>query len=58
MRIISGKYKSIYIPNNKSIKARPTTSTAREALLIFLRIEFLISELNVLDLSGTGSIAL
>jgi 16S rRNA (guanine(966)-N(2))-methyltransferase RsmD len=58
MRIISGKYKSIYIPNNKNIKARPTTSTAKEALFNILENRVLISELNVLDLfSGTGSIA-
>ena len=58
MRIISGKYKSIYIPNNKTIKARPTTSTAREALFNILENRVFISELNVLDLfSGTGSIA-
>ena len=58
MRIISGKYKSIYVPNNKSIKARPTTSTAKEALFNILENRVLISELDVLDLfSGTGSIA-
>ena len=58
MRIISGKYKSIYIPNNKSIKARPTTSTAKEALFNILENRVLISELDILDLfSGTGSIA-
>ena len=58
MRIISGKYKSIYIPNDKSIKARPTTSTAKEALFSILenRIEF--EDLEVLDLfSGSGGIA-
>jgi 16S rRNA (guanine(966)-N(2))-methyltransferase RsmD len=58
MRIISGKYKSIYIPNNKSIKARPTTSTAKEALFNILENRVLISKLDILDLfSGTGSIA-
>ena len=50
MRIISGKYKSIYIPNNKNIKARPTTSTAKEALFNILENRVLISELDVLDL--------
>jgi len=58
MRIISGKHKSIYIPNNKNIKARPTTSTAKEALFNILENRIHISELEVLDLfSGTGSIA-
>jgi len=58
MRIISGKYKSIYIPNNKNIKARPTTSTAKEALFNILENRVSISGLEVLDLfSGTGGIA-
>ena len=58
MRIISGKYKSIYIPNNKKIKARPTTSNAKEALFNILENRGLISNFEVLDLfAGTGAIA-
>jgi 16S rRNA (guanine(966)-N(2))-methyltransferase RsmD len=58
LRIISGKYKSIYIPFNKNIKARPTTNTAKEALFNILENRGLVSDLNILDIfAGTGSIA-
>ena len=58
MRIISGKFKSIHIPFNKSIKARPTTSSAKEALFNILENKDIIIGADVLDLfSGTGSIA-
>ena len=58
MRIISGKFKSIRIPFNKSIKARPTTSSAKEALFNILENKDIIVDAEVLDLfSGTGSIA-
>ena len=58
MRIISGKFKSIHIPFNKSIKARPTTSSAKEALFNILENKKIIKSAEVLDLfSGTGSIA-
>ena len=58
MRIIAGKYKSIYIPNDKRIKARPTTSTAKEALFNILENKINFNTLEVLDLfSGTGGIA-
>ena len=58
MRIISGKFKSIHIPFNKSIKARPTTSSAKEALFNILENKDILKDSEVLDLfSGTGSIA-
>ena len=58
MRIIAGKYKSIYIQNDKSIKARPTTSAAKEALFNILENKINLNELEILDLfSGTGAIA-
>ena len=58
MRIISGKYKSIHVPFNKSIKARPTTSSAKEALFNILENKDILTDSEVLDLfSGTGSIA-
>ena len=58
MRIISGKFRSIYIPFNKSIKARPTTSSAKEALFNILENKDVLTGSEVLDLfAGTGSIA-
>lgn len=58
MRIISGKFKSIHIPFNKSIKARPTTSSAKEALFNILENKDILTDSEVLDLfSGTGNIA-
>lgn len=58
MRIISGKFKSIQIPFNKSLKVRPTTSSAKEALFNILENKDILTNSEVLDLfSGTGSIA-
>jgi 16S rRNA (guanine(966)-N(2))-methyltransferase RsmD len=58
LRIISGKFKSIQIPFNKSIKARPTTSSAKEALFNILENKDILTDSEVLDLfSGTGGIA-
>tara|TARA_B100001287_G_scaffold99049_1_gene83290 strand:- start:13707 stop:14240 length:534 start_codon:yes stop_codon:yes gene_type:complete len=58
MRIIGGKYKSRTIPFNKSIKARPTTDNAKEALFNILENKISLENVTVLDLfSGTGNIA-
>lgn len=58
MRISSGIYrgKSFYPPKN--IKARPTTSFAKEGLFNIILNNFNIENIDVLDLfSGTGSIS-
>lgn len=58
MRIISGKYHGRHILPPHTIKARPTTDFAKEALFNLLanRIDF--EEIDVLDLfAGTGGIS-
>ena len=50
MRIISGKYKSIYVPIIKILKPDQQQALQEKLFLIFWRIEFFFSELNVLDL--------
>jgi 16S rRNA (guanine966-N2)-methyltransferase len=58
LRIIGGKYKGVPFHPPKSIKARPTTDRAKEALLNTLSNSYEIDGLKVLDLfSGTGNIA-
>ncbi|MFP4060631.1 MAG: 16S rRNA (guanine(966)-N(2))-methyltransferase RsmD [Bacteroidales bacterium] len=58
MRIISGKYKGRQINPPKSIRARPTTDYAKEALFNVLENRFDLEETNVLDLfAGTGNIS-
>ena len=58
MRIISGKYKGRIITPPNNFKARPTTDFAREGLFNILENNFIIGDLQVLDLfSGTGSIS-
>lgn len=59
MRIISGTYKGRRFDLPRSLKARPTTDFAKEALFNILDNRLNYEELDVLDLfSGTGSIGL
>lgn len=58
MRIISGKYKGRKLDLPSSIRIRPTTDMAKEALFSILSVETDISGAKVLDLfCGTGSIS-
>jgi 16S rRNA (guanine(966)-N(2))-methyltransferase RsmD len=60
MRIIKGNFRAKAINPPKKIKARPTTSIAKENLFNILENNFGVDfeEINVLDLfSGTGSIS-
>jgi len=59
MRIIGGTLGGRRFPENKRLKARPTTDKAKEALFNILNSRVNIEELDVLDLfSGTGSIGI
>ena len=59
MRIIGGTLGGRRFPENKRLKARPTTDKAKEALFNILNSRVDIEELDVLDLfSGTGSIGI
>ncbi len=59
MRIISGTYKGRRFELPRTLKARPTTDFAKEALFNILDNRLNYEELSVLDLfSGTGSIGL
>lgn len=59
MRIISGTYKGRRFDLPRTLKARPTTDFAKEALFNILDNRLNYEELVVLDLfSGTGSIGL
>lgn len=59
MRIISGTYKGRRFDLPRSLKARPTTDFAKEALFNILDNRLNYEKLDVLDLfSGTGSIGL
>ncbi|MBT3244071.1 MAG: methyltransferase domain-containing protein [Bacteroidetes bacterium] len=58
MRIVHGEHSGRRIHLPKSLRARPTTDQAREALFNILVNRFDFEELEVLDLfSGTGSIS-
>ncbi len=58
MRIIRGRYRRHTIVPPRTLKARPTTDMAKEALFTILENNFDLSEVSVLDLfSGTGSIS-
>lgn len=58
MRIISGTLKGKTIAPPVSLKARPTTDFAREALMDILSNEYEFEDLKVLDLfAGTGAIS-
>ncbi len=58
MRIIGGKYKGKSLNPPTNLKARPTTSYAKEGLFNVLIHNFNIENTDVLDLfSGTGSIS-
>ncbi len=59
MRIISGTYKGRRFDLPRTLKARPTTDFAKEALFNILDNRLNYEDLSVLDLfSGTGSIGL
>ncbi|MDI9544998.1 MAG: RsmD family RNA methyltransferase, partial [Bacteroidota bacterium] len=59
MRIIRGTYKGRRFEIPHTLKARPTTDFAKEALFNILDNRLNYEELSVLDLfSGTGSIGL
>lgn len=58
MRIIGGKYQRHQIHPPGGFKARPTTDIAKEALFNILENQFIIEEIEVLDLfSGSGNIS-
>lgn len=58
MRIIGGKYRGKVFNPPTSLKARPTTDFAKEALFNVLNNMYNFENLEVLDLfSGTGSIS-
>ena len=57
MRIVHGEFSGRRINLPKTLRARPTTDQAREALFNILMNRFDFPEIRVLDLfSGTGSI--
>ena len=59
MRIIGGTLGGRILPNNKKLKARPTTDKAKEALFNILNSQINFKDITVLDLfAGTGSIGL
>lgn len=59
MRIVSGIYKGRRFSPPNSIKARPTTDMAREALFNVMAQEIYLHDIDVLDLfAGTGAISL
>jgi len=59
MRIIGGTLGGRIFPDNKKLKARPTTDKAKEALFNILNSKIDFEGITVLDLfSGTGSIGL
>lgn len=59
MRIVSGLYKGRRFSPPNTIKARPTTDMAREALFNVLAQEIDIHDIDILDLfAGTGAISL
>ena len=58
MRIVSGKYRGRKIQPPATLRARPTTDFAKEALFNILNNEIDLSETRVLDLfCGSGSIS-
>lgn len=58
MRIVGGKFRGKIFSPPASLKARPTTDFAKEALFDILNNSYNFENLDVLDLfSGTGSIS-
>ena len=59
MRVISGKYKGIRLPDKGLVIARPTTDRAKESLFNILALRYDFETLSVLDLyAGSGGIGL
>lgn len=58
MRIIRGKFKTRRYKVPKGFPSRPTTDFAKEGLFNILEHQFLLHDLNILDLcAGTGNIS-